>query len=445
MGLREFEALDSLLDCLAKHGSRHIYCKFLAENDNSKQQIYLGKSFEVLQLLVFGKIRPEASVKVPNFKADIPLFWIDGDGRKAASPGAQLILYPKYPEVRLSGFLRGCPLAPATMLRHIPKAERRFNNGPDGRVLFFGVSESAVFAYLAAAASPVAVAIRERMETMSQRDSSTLHEIVSKEAPDTRSLLLERLREIHRLNPHPSTKLDRFGSRTVYSARNGGGYTLEALFGIVPNGRSAPDFMGWELKAYSGSRITLMTPEPDAGYYGANGVEAFLRRYGRNLPNDVIYFTGSHKVGVQAKSSGHTLVTTGFDEKSRKIVDVNGGISLLDEDGEVSAEWTYSSLVEQWARKHAAAAYVPYEKSLSIPADYKYKTPVLLGEGTEFEMFLKALVDGKIIYDPAPKLERASMKNPKTKARSQFRMGVKDLASLYQKFESVDIGGEGEK
>ncbi|KAB0676266.1 MvaI/BcnI family restriction endonuclease [Burkholderia territorii] len=439
--MREFETLDGLLHCLAGHGAQHIYCKFLAENDNSKQQIYLGKSFEVLQLLVFGTIRPEASVKVPNFKADIPLFWIDGDGRKAAAPGAQLILYPKYPEVRLSGFLRGCPLAPAMMLRPIPKSERRFNNGSDGRILFLGVSNNSVFAYLAAAASPIAAAMRDRMGA-AQPDAGTLREITLKEGPDARSQLLERLREIYKSNPHPSMKLDRTGNRVVYSARNGGGYTLEALFGIVPNGRSAPDFMGWELKAYSGSRITLMTPEPDAGYYGKNGVEAFLRKYGRNLPNDVIYFTGSHKVGVPAKSSGHTLVTVGFDERSKKIIDVDGGIRLIDDKGDVSAEWTYSGLVEQWARKHAAAAYVPYTKSLNLPFDYSYKTPVLLGEGTEFGLFLKALSDGKVIYDPAPKIERASMQNSKTKARSQFRIGVKDLACLYQNFESIDIGDE---
>ena len=29
---------------------------------------------------------------------------------------------------------------------------------------------------------------------------------------------------------------------------NGGGYTLEALFGIVRNGISEPDFMGWEFE-----------------------------------------------------------------------------------------------------------------------------------------------------------------------------------------------------
>ena len=36
--------------------------------------------------------------------------------------------------------------------------------------------------------------------------------------------------------------------------------------------------MGWEMKAYSGDRITLMTPEPDGGMYGENGVKVFVRK-----------------------------------------------------------------------------------------------------------------------------------------------------------------------
>lgn len=93
--MKEFQSLDALLDCFEKLGSRNIYCKFLAENDNSKQQIYLGNSFEVLKLLVFGKVRAEASVKIPNFKAGVPLYWVDGEGQVASAPGAQLILYPR--------------------------------------------------------------------------------------------------------------------------------------------------------------------------------------------------------------------------------------------------------------------------------------------------------------------------------------------------------------
>ena len=437
--MKEFQSLDALLDCFEKLGSRNIYCKFLAENDNSKQQIYLGNSFEVLKLLVLGKVRAEASVKIPNFKAGVPLYWVDGEGQVASAPGAQLILYPQYPEVRLSGFLKGCPIAPSVRLRAIPKDERRFNNGPDGRVLFFGVSDDSVFTYLADAGTAVAHAAHEHVAEATQLESGTLRELRVRQGPSAREQLLARLREIHYAGPHQSMRLDRNGNRIAYTARNGGGYTLEALLDIVPNGRSAPDFMGWELKAYSGSRITLMTPEPDAGYYGEHGVEAFLRKYGRLLPGDVIYFTGSHKVNVASKTSGQTLITTVFDTTSGTITDVEGGIRLLDSDGHVSAEWTFSGLVEQWGRKHAAAAYIPYEKSGDVPPVYDYKSPVLLGEGTEFSLFLKALSDGKVIYDPAPKLERASEPASRTKARSQFRMATKELGCLYRKFDSIDL------
>ena len=73
------------------------------------------------------------------------------------------------------------------------------------------------------------------------------------------------------------------------SARNGGGYTLEAELGISPNGYAEPDFMGWEVKQY-GVRdferytakrpVTLMTPEPTGGVYRDEGVEVFLHRFG---------------------------------------------------------------------------------------------------------------------------------------------------------------------
>ncbi|VVD71748.1 hypothetical protein PAQ31011_00646 [Pandoraea aquatica] len=437
--LKEFQSLDALLERLEQLGARNVYCKFLAENDNSKQQIYLGGSFEVLKQLVFGNVRADASLSVPNFKASVPLSWVDGDGQVAPAPGAQLILYPQYPEVRLSGFLKGCPLAPSAYLRPIPKAERQFNNGPDGRVLFFGVSDDEVFTYLADGGSTVASAIRDHLVDETPLDAGTLRKVRLRKGPSSKDLLLARLREIQNLGPHESMRLNRSGERMPYAAKNGGGYTLEALFDIIPNGRSAPDFMGWELKAFSGSRITLMTPEPDAGYYGEHGVEAFLRKYGRQLPDDKIYFTGSHKANIPSPTSGQTLVTVGFDSDSGKITDVTGGIRLLDGDGEVSAEWTFARLVEQWGRKHAAAAYVPYKVLDDSPIRYDYQNPILLGEGTEFSLFLKALMDKKVIYDPAPKLERASEANSKTKARSQFRMGVKDLGCLYRKFDAVKL------
>jgi hypothetical protein len=439
--VREFQSLNDLLDCMRQHGTNHIYCKLLAENDNTKQQIYLGNSFEVLKLLVFGAIRTEPRGIRPNFKAPVPLFWIDADCNSAPAPGAQLILYPDYPEVRLSGFLRGCPLAPSKLLQPIPKAERRFNNGPDGRILFFGVSDDKVFVYLAAAGSAIALEIRINLPLPALIQSDVLREIPSAAKLSAKDILLAHLREFHGDGKrwHASMKLNGAGMRQAYRAKNGGGYTLEALFGIIPNGRSAPDFMGWEIKAYSGQRITLMTPEPDGGFYGEHGVEAFLRTYGRKIPGDVIYFTGSHKANIVSPTSGHTLVVAGFDLTTGKVTDVSGGIRLIDSRGALSAEWAFSGLVEQWGRKHAAAAYVFYTKSKDVPPEYRYNSPVLLGEGTDFQLFLGALASGNVIYDPASKLENASGPKSRTKARSQFRMSMKELHRLYLKLAPVEL------
>lgn len=72
--MTEFGSIDSLFACFSALGVERVYCKFLAENDSSKQQVYLGNSFEVLKLLKFGTIRADANVKEPNFKASVPFF-----------------------------------------------------------------------------------------------------------------------------------------------------------------------------------------------------------------------------------------------------------------------------------------------------------------------------------------------------------------------------------
>ena len=152
-----FASLESLLRSFKSVGVRSVFAKLLAENDNSKQQIYLGNSFEVLGQLPFTEITEESGGRRHNFKAAIDLRWMDALGNLERASGAQLILYPDYPEVRLSGFLRGCSLAPSSDMRPIPPGQRQHFNGPDGRVLFFGVSDSGiVVAWLAIASSSVA-------------------------------------------------------------------------------------------------------------------------------------------------------------------------------------------------------------------------------------------------------------------------------------------------
>jgi hypothetical protein len=132
-------SLKELLQRFKELGAQRVFCKPLAENDNSKQQVYFGGGFDVLHMFPFQDVVVDGAGANGTYKAKLDLFWIDATHSEQAN-GAQLILYPQYPEVRFSGFLRGCKLAPSELLRPLPKEQRLFNNGADGRVLFFGIT-----------------------------------------------------------------------------------------------------------------------------------------------------------------------------------------------------------------------------------------------------------------------------------------------------------------
>ena len=159
MTYAEFPTFAGVVSCMEHWGVTRIVAKALSENDNTKQQIYLGGNFESLNVIPYSTVVADTKPKTPNLKAMLSLSWIDVNGVPAAAPHTKLILYPDYPEVRLSGFLMGCPNAPTRLLQPVPRDRRRFNNGPDGRVLLFGICGGGqILAYLAAAQSAVALA-----------------------------------------------------------------------------------------------------------------------------------------------------------------------------------------------------------------------------------------------------------------------------------------------
>ena len=435
-----FQSLAALVECFRDLGATRVVAKRLAENDNSKQQIYLGGSFEVLQLLPHQSIRTEALGKRPNFKASLNFSWLSDHGTLSPAPHAQLILYPDYPEVRLSGFLRGCADSPNKHMRPVAGHARQHFNSTDGRVLFFAITPNdQIIAYLALAGNAIAQEFAHRADAGEFQAEGILLHVLHAGATSTKEQLLEKLSEIRRAGWHVSCRMNKHGEVIAYAAQNGGGYTLEALLGIKPNSEAAPDFLGWEIKAYGSSKVTLMTPEPDAGFYGEHGVKAFVKKYGHDAGDDVLYFTGIHRAGQLCQASGQTLVVTGFDHHTKKIVDVRGGIQLVDQRGDVSAGWSFQGLIAHWSRKHAAAAYIPYEKKRGIPPEYQYESPILLGEETEFPLYLAALQSGLIVYDPGSKVMNASSANAKVKARSQFRIPVGRLSVLYKKFGPATI------
>jgi hypothetical protein len=436
-------SLGQLLDLMRHNGASRIYAKKLAPNDNSKNQVYLGGDFSALNIIPHGNIYTDgaeiAGAVRDRAKAAVDFYWIDDDGRHHA-PNTGLILYPKYPEVRMSGFLLGCRGAPSGVMRV----------RDEGRVLILGVTpQGEVMGYAADAHHPVAIELNAREWptigvffelplTLAQQES-------------TKTILLNELRRIYELQWIMSQKLAADGAKTPYAARNGGGYTLEAELGITPNGYAEPDFMGWEVKQYGvgdfltyrpKSPVTLMTPEPTGGTYRTDGVAEFLRRFG--YPDqagkpDRLNFGGRYDCQRQANHlTGLRMTMDGYDSASGKIVDLDGGMTLVDDQDVIAASWTFKGLMAHWNRKHAQAAYVP-SLFQTPPPEYSFGPRILLCEQTDFLLFLKAFAAGLIYYDPAVKMENASSAAPAIKRRSQFRVGHAELTRLYQRSETASF------
>lgn len=421
------------------HGATRVFAKVLAANDNSKNQIYLGGGFAALNVIPHGEIyvdtEEKAGSKQDRPKAPVKFFWLNDNGRHLA-PGANLILYPDYPEVRLSGLLKGCRPSPSALVR--PRL--------DGRVMFFGVTpDREVLGYIVADGDPVG----EEVKAGSWDELGVFLELPIKRGRDPKSMLLAELRRIHELGWINSQKLEKDGTKRPYRAQNGGGYTLEAELGITPNGVGEPDFMGWEVKQYGvrnfdryapKTPVTLMTPEPNGGLYKTAGLEEFVRLYGyddRRGKANRRNFGGVHKCDApHHKLTGLQMTVEGFDPTSGKITEMGGGFKLRDNQGEEAASWSFKGLIEHWNRKHAQAVYVP---SLRSPANqYRYADQVLLCEGTDFMMFLKAFMAGQVYYDPAMKVVGIAP-NIDTKKRSQFRVRHAELGMLYHKSETIQL------
>ncbi len=425
---------------MREHGASRIYAKKLSPNDNSKNQVYLGGGFAALNVIPHSEIeidqRQIRGSKQDRPKAKVRFFWVSEEGLTLA-PDANLILYPDYPEVRMSGFLKGCRAAPSDIMT-VRDA---------GRVLFLGTTpEGAVLGF----------AVRE--------DHPAAKELIAREWPtlgiflelpfsltsagDPRERLLEELRRISDRGWIPSQKLGADGIKHPYRAQNGGGYTLEAELGITPNGYAEPDFLGWEIKQYAvtdfrnyrpKTPVTLMTPEPNGGIYKDQSVTEFLRRFGyadKKGREGRINFGGVYKCGKDFHAdTGLSMAIRGFDPSSGKIGDINGGIELLTREGEPAATWSFAAMMAHWNRKHAQAAYVPALAD-GPPPRYAYGSQILLCEQTDFIIFLKAFATGTIYYDPAVKLEIVDGIQ-KLKRRSQFRVRHADLRGLYGHSETV--------
>ena len=445
--------LDQLVKILGTLGAISLYVKKLAPNDNSKNQPYFGSHLTDLPFIpteeLIGsntdskkKVDPKRKIK---YQTSVNLSWVDAEGHTYPAPHAKLIYYPQYPEVRFSGFLKGSK-AKASEWMDPYKQGRSL-----GRWLILGVTpDGKVYSYLV---TPECALSKELEATSFIEITNVFGQIDTAHTgiTDTRSALLTKLLEINDMGWITGRRLKGDGSLIPYKAPNGGGYTLEAILGVVPNGNAEPDYLGWEVKQFGVNKLpkigakptTLFTPEPDGGYYKLHGAADFVRTFGypdKSGKPDRLNFGGRHIANKICNATQLTMNVEGFDPDESKITDAGGAVILTDSKNTVAASWGFSKIMDHWKRKHSQAVYVPClaRKAATGGTEYYYGTDIELGIGTDFEMFLSAMVQGMVYYDPGIKLENASTEKSKIKQRSQFRVNHKNLDSLYRKLEFVD-------
>jgi len=418
-------------------GATKLWMKRLAENDNSKNQVYLGPNLIALNVLPNGPLSSSPD-KPALLTSSLDFSWLLADGRTVSAPGAQLILYPQYPEVRFSGFLRGCAHPPSDLMR-VREA---------GRFLFFGITQAGKILGLVTSPSSV---LGKEMEALALHPSEGVFSSISlDETKDDRTVLVSALKRIVEKEWIGSKRLHKDGTLLLCNAPHCGGYTLEAELGISANGYSEPDFHGWEIKQHAvprlsnpsgGGPITLMTPEPTGGVYAVDGVHEFMKLYGYDAKTEQgrRNFGGIHTALKLCSSTGLHLKLDGYDRQKSSITDFSRGITLFDEKGDAAAIWHYKDLLSHWNRKHALAAYVPSNVRDFPERQYRYGNVVRLGEGTEFKYFLNAVANGAVYYDPAVKIVTIGDGKPAVKKRNQFRIKSSAIPQLYSKMTEVDV------
>ena len=314
------------------------------------------------------------------------------------------------------------------------------------RLLFFSVTKNGkILGYVADPTSLISI---EFAQQKTITDHGVFKVIELPQVINNRANLISELIRIHQLGWVKSKSLTKNGL-VLCSSSQCGGSTLEAELGIIRNGFAEPDFLGWEVKNFgvtnlnnlNSKAITLFTPEPTGGLYKSEGAEFFLRNYGyadKNGVEDRINFGGIYKINNRVNLTNLEMKLIGFDVESGKIRNTSGRIALVDIKGNETASWSFASMLLHWNKKHNQACYVPSLSEKTTERQYKYGSKIILGTGTDFQLFLAQMANGNVYYDPAIKMENASTK-PKVKRRSQFRIKSQNLANLYKVNEVLDI------
>jgi hypothetical protein len=430
MGVGSVEQLEALF---AAHGANTLYVKHLAANqDNEKNQIYFGGGMGGVLNLFQAKItarsasestlKRKSSLGQAKLEAKLDFAWLSASGEAFPAPNARIIDYFQYPEIRFSGFLKGCKQPPDAL-------RRDHQDGYGRRILVLGTRpDDVVVGYvLTEKYDPLVADFPKLPELPAARIFHVL--VVGGAGREPLDLLRERLEAIADAGWHPSVILKPGNPAPVaFAGSQGAGYTLEALLGVSANANKAPDSHGFEIKSFGSSRISLMTPTPDAGFQGDHTFREFMGRYGRpGLKGDGSRrFTGTHKSGIVCARTGLVLEVRGYDPKTDSFGEADQVMAALvnPATGEVAASWSVEHLANCWNAKHASAAYIRYrQRKEAAGRSYSYSRSILVGQGTDVWRLFRAIHRGLVYYDPADTIYA----DGQPKVRSQWRTDARTL------------------
>lgn len=452
VGIKSVKDIQRLFE---RHSVSQVYVKQLApKQDNEKNQIYLGSGLDGATNLFPATIvtrsasasteKRKSSAGRPKVEAQIDLAWLDRNGKLHDAPYARIIDYFQYPEIRFSGFMRGCDEPPDALRRD---KQARYGT----RFLMLGVSD---------AGRTIGLVITELEDKLARTFPSlpalgafpSLRVLSFAGGPGVSptDMLLHELARVHRGGWYPSVILKPGANAPIpFQGNQGGGYTLEALLNVPANADKAPDKYGYEIKTYGIGKISLMTPTADAGYEGTHPFREFLAKYGRpgQSGDGRVVFTGVHRCGTINTATRCRLEVLGYDADTDSFSSDTTMIMVAivqDETGVVISGWTFKKLADSWNKKHASAAYVaretrPHYGEDGHDSDYRFLKDVFICEGTDIWRLLRAIHSGRVYFDPAHTIYATGT----AKVRPQWRINTTKLheclRQLYREVRSVSV------
>ncbi|PSJ22142.1 hypothetical protein CVH10_08710 [Halomonas sp. ND22Bw] len=453
-----FQDIEELRDLLSRHGVQKALLKVLPKNANDKNQVYVASDFGLLFdsfAMTFTERGSSTSMSKPASSpgrriteaAFDEFHWLKPGGELVRAKRVKAIVYPQYPEARLSGFQTIEGDMPAAMSVTWTK-----ENPEEPRLLVLGCRKDG--SCIALLAVDLSDALMKSLKKMRGTDRARAWKMTYCK-PHIERLPIDRI--ISELAPVVShewlgSRLDTMGNVLPFKGTQVCGYTLERALGITPNSSKDGDLYGIELKTFTSNRLTLFTPEPDLGLY-AQDFATFMRRYGYRDGNGNYRLTGTHRAGVVCPKSQLRLEVVEYQvepETGEWIMDELGNrvpfpynperplsgkvdaleVLLFDPHGNVAAGWSFERLMNCWGAKHNHVVYVPAEKEKLADDDprrqdgyeftVRFSNRALIGEGTSAENLFLAIAKGIIYLDPAPKLMGEGGQH---KRRSQWRVG----------------------